>query len=291
MSFEFSQSPQALWIYQYGTDGVYIGSVFMTIPAGTGLPASTTHLPCEPAQGQTGIFTDGQWQYVDDIRGQRYWDEHGTGFVISSLSEALPDWAITSEPPTAEPGHVLQFADGQWLQVEDKTGSAFYESDGTKHIVTSAWFTLPAGCTFVEPPETKPTFVTRWNGTEWVYVKDLRGLTVWNTATKEASTIIELGPVPDGYTRLIPGQFDDWDGTAWVKNLALEAEYLQEQAKARKAELLAEASQQIAVLTYAADSGQATDDEAAMLAKWQDYRLSLSRIDTASADIAWPQKP
>jgi hypothetical protein len=39
MSFEFSQSPQAIWLYQYDVDGVYIGSVFMTIPAGTGLPA------------------------------------------------------------------------------------------------------------------------------------------------------------------------------------------------------------------------------------------------------------
>ncbi|ECH9337338.1 tail fiber assembly protein, partial [Salmonella enterica subsp. enterica] len=48
MSFEFSQSPQAIWLYQYDADGVYIGSVFMTIPAGTGLPANTTHIPCEP---------------------------------------------------------------------------------------------------------------------------------------------------------------------------------------------------------------------------------------------------
>ncbi|EMX0849598.1 tail fiber assembly protein [Pluralibacter gergoviae] len=291
MSFEFSHSPQALWIYQYDADGVYIGSVFMTIPAGTGLPANTTHLPCEPVQGQTGVFKDSQWQYVDDIRGMRYWDEHGTGFVISAMGDILPEWAITSEPPSPEPGHVLLFADGQWHQLEDKTGAAFYESDGTKHIVTSSWFTLPVGCTFVEPPETKPTFVTRWNGAEWHYVKDLRGLTVWNTTTKKASTIVELGPVADGYTRLIPGPFDEWDGKAWVKNLALEAEHQQQQAESRKTELLSEASQQIAILSYAADSGQATNDEAAMLAKWQDYRLSLSRIDTANSDIAWPEKP
>lgn len=291
MSFEFSQSPQAIWLYQYDVDGVYIGSVFMTIPAGTGLPANTTHIPCKPEKGQTGIFKNGDWEYVTDIRGTRFWNNHGTGFVISFLSESLPDWAITIEPPVADLGYVLLFADGQWMQIEDRTGQIYYESDGTKHTVSDAWFTLPDDCTFVAPPEDKTTFVTRWNGTEWVYVKDLRGLTVWNTATKEPSKIIELGPVPDGYTRLIPEQFDEWDGKAWLKNLTLEAEYLQEQAEARKAELLAEASQQIAVLTYAADSGQVTDDEAAMLAKWQDYRLSLSRIDTASADIAWPQKP
>ncbi|STV02363.1 Uncharacterised protein [Klebsiella pneumoniae] len=85
MSFEFSQSPQAIWLYQYDVDGVYIGSVFMTIPAGTGLPVNTTHIPCEPDKGQTGIFKNGIWEYVDDIRGTRYWNIHGTGFVISAL--------------------------------------------------------------------------------------------------------------------------------------------------------------------------------------------------------------
>jgi hypothetical protein len=69
MSFEFSQSPQAIWLYQYDVDGVYIGSVFMTIPAGTGLPVNTTHIPCEPDKGQTGIFKNGDWEYVTIFAG------------------------------------------------------------------------------------------------------------------------------------------------------------------------------------------------------------------------------
>lgn len=217
MSFEFSQSPQAIWLYQYDVEGVYIGSVFMTIPAGTGLPVNTTHIPCEPDKGQTGIFKNGAWKYVDDIRGTRYWNIHGTGFVISALSESLPDWAITVEPPAPDAGCVLLFTDGQWTQVEDKTGQLYYESNGTKHVVSDAWFTLPEGCTFVAPPEDKPTFVTRWNGTEWIYLKDLRGQLAWNTETRESTTILEVGPVPDGYTLKMPGQFDEWDGSAWVK--------------------------------------------------------------------------
>jgi hypothetical protein len=155
MSFEFSQSPQAIWLYQYDADGVYIGSVFMTIPAGTGLPVNTTHIPCEPDKGQTGIFKNGVWEYVEDIRGTRYWNIHGTGFVISALSESLPEWAVTIEPPVADAGYVLLFTDGQWTQIEDKTGQLYYESNGTKHVVSDAWFTLPEGCTFVAPPEDK----------------------------------------------------------------------------------------------------------------------------------------
>ncbi|MBZ7659362.1 tail fiber assembly protein [Klebsiella grimontii] len=291
MSFEFSQSPQAIWLYQYDVDGVYIGSVFMTIPAGTGLPVNTTHIPCEPEKGHTGIFKNGEWEYVKDIRGTRYWNIHGTGFVISSLSESLPEWAVTTEPPVADTGCVLLFTNGQWSQVEDKTGQLYYETDGTKHTVSDAWFTLPDGCTFVAPPEGKTTFVTCWNGTEWVYLKDLRGQLAWNTETRESTTIREVGPVPDGYTLKMPGQFDEWDGLAWVKNAVAERAYLTVQADRQKAMLLSAASEQISLLSYAVSSGQATDEEKTQLASWEEYRLAVSRIDTTSTDIAWPEKP
>ncbi|HBZ7883470.1 tail fiber assembly protein [Klebsiella variicola] len=291
MSFEFSQSPQAIWLYQYDVDGVYIGSVFMTIPAGTGLPANTSHIPCEPDKGKTGIFKNGDWEYVDDIRGTRYWNIQGTGFVISSLSESLPEWAVTTEPPVADAGYVLLFADGQWTQIEDKTGQFYYESDGTKHTVSDAWFMLPEGCTFVAPPEDKSTFVTHWNGVEWVYLKDLRGQFIWNTATREPLTITDIGPVPEGYTLKMPGQFDEWDGSAWVKNVEAERVYLIAQADRQKAKLLSEASEQISLLSYAVSSGQATDDETVQLARWEAYRLAVSRVDTTATDIVWPEKP
>ncbi|HGW5212846.1 TPA: tail fiber assembly protein [Klebsiella pneumoniae] len=291
MSFEFSQSPQAIWLYQYDVDGVYIGSVFMTIPAGTGLPANTTHIPCEPDKGKTGIFKNGDWEYVDDIRGTRYWNIQGTGFVISSLSESLPEWAVTTEPPVADAGYVLLFAEGQWTQIEDKTGQLYYEADGTKHTVSDAWFTLPDGCTFVAPPECKTTFVTRWNGTEWVYVKDLRGQVIWSTTTREPLTITDIGPVPDGYTLKMPGQFDEWDGSAWVKNEEAERAYITALADSQAAKLLSGASEQISLLSYAVSSGQATDDETAQLARWEAYRLALSRVDTTATVIVWPEKP
>lgn len=291
MSFEFSHSPRAIWLYQYDVDGVYIGSVFMTIPAGTGLPANTTHIPCGPEKGQTGIFKNGEWEYVTDIRGTRYWNIHGTGFVISSLSESLPECAITTEPPVADAGYVLLFAKGQWTQIEDKTGQLYYEKNGTKHVVPDAWFTLPDGCTFVAPPEDKTTFVTRWNGTEWVYVKDLRGQVIWSTTTREPLTITDIGPVPDGYTLKMPGQFDEWDGSAWVKNEEAERAYITAQSDRQKAKLLSDASEQISLLSYAVSSGQATDDEAAQLARWEAYRLALSRVDTTATVIVWPDKP
>ncbi|HGE8486461.1 tail fiber assembly protein [Serratia marcescens] len=291
MSFQFSPSPQALWLYQYDADGAYIGSVFMHIPANTGLPVNTTPIACEAGLGETGIFTGETWQYVSDIRGTQYWNERGQGFVISSLQESLPEWAITLEPPAAESGCVLLFTNGQWQQVEDKTGQAFYESNGNKHRIPDGYYILPDGCTFVAPPEDKSTFVTQWDGTEWVYVKDLRGQLAYNTETKEPFSITEIGPLPDGYTLLVPGRFDVWGGKSWVPDETAERTFHADQAERQKMSLLTMATEQIAVLTYAINTGSATDSEKATLAQWEDYRLSVNRVDTTVTDITWPEKP
>lgn len=291
MPFTFSSSPQAIWLYQYDVDGAYIGSVFMHIPANMGLPANTTHIPCEPSQGQTGVFDGESWQYVNDIRGTQYWNERGQGFVISSLQESLPNWAITIEPPPVAPGYVLLFTTDQWQKIEDRTGQAFYDCIGSKHIIPDAYYNLPQGCTFIAPPDAKPTFVTQWNGSAWVYVKDLRGQVAYNTATKAAITITEVGPVPDEYTLHVPGRFDEWNGKVWVKNDEAEQAVAIDQADRKKAKLLAEATEQIAVLTYAIDKGMATEEEQTNLAQWKDYRLMVNRVDTTSANVTWPEKP
>ncbi len=89
----------------------------------------------------------------------------------------------------------------------------------------------------------------------------------------------------------MPGQFDEWDGSAWVKNEEAEMAYLVAQADRQKAKLLSEASEQISLLSYAVSSGQATDYETGQLARWEAYRLAVSRVDTTATDIVWPEKP
>ncbi|MBP1034371.1 tail fiber assembly protein [Serratia fonticola] len=291
MSFTFSSSPQVIWLYQYDVDGAFIGSVFMHVPANMGLPANTTNIPCKPEPGETGVFNGEYWEYVKDIRGTQYWNIHGNGFVISSLQESLPEWAVIHAPPEKKPGCVLLFNEDSWIQIVDRTGQAFYESNGSKHIVPDAYYTLPEGCTFIAPPDDRPSFATQWNGSEWVYVKDLRGQVAYSTATKEATVITEVGPLPDGYTLRVPGRFDEWDGKAWVKNDATELAYIIELGERQKANLLASASEQIAVLTYAIDKNMATESEKVKLAQWEEYRLVLNRVDITEADISWPEKP
>lgn len=280
MSFSFSPSPQALWLYQYDDDGIFIGSVFMIIPANMGLPANTTHIPCEPSLGETGIFAGESWRYIEDNRGTQYWNDRGQGFVISSPRESLPEWAITTEPPAIESGYVLLHSKGRWQLIEDNSGRAFFESNGTKHVVPDAYFTLPENCTFVEPPEDKPTFVTHWNGSEWSYLKDLRGQLAYNTSTKEPLSITDVGPLPAGYTLNAPGPFEVWDGKGWVKDEVAEQLYASDLAIRKKSKLFTEATEQIAVLTFAVSQGTATEDELTKLTQWEAYRLGKVRTSS-----------
>lgn len=65
-----------------------------------------------------------------------------------------------------------------------------------------------------------------------------------------------------------------------------------EQAELQKTALMNTANKNIAPLQDAADLGIATDDEAAQLLAWKQYRVMLNRVDTSLApDIECPDKP
>jgi len=56
--------------------------------------------------------------------------------------------------------------------------------------------------------------------------------------------------------------------------------------------LMSAATIAIAPLQDAADLDEATEEEAALLKKWKQYRVALNRIDLSTApDISWPEIP
>ncbi|KMQ89816.1 tail protein [Lasius niger] len=80
---------------------------------------------------------------------------------------------------------------------------------------------IPAGCTLVAPAVAETGFVYCWNGKEWVKTENHRGETVYNEADASPFEIKQLGPLPDGYTELVPpaltqvGETLNWEGSAW----------------------------------------------------------------------------
>ncbi|BBD09602.1 tail fiber assembly protein [Desulfovibrio ferrophilus] len=72
-------------------------------------------------------------------------------------------------------------------------------------------YLLPEGATETAPPETNEGFVPVWTDNGWEIMEDHRGETHYRTATGEALTIEDLGPLPQGLTDSAAQDYEVWD--------------------------------------------------------------------------------
>ncbi len=151
---------------------------------------------------------------------------------------------------------------------------------------------LPANCTDIAPPDIPASHIAVFDaetGT-WSLHEDHRGETVYDTTTGNQIYISAPGPLPENVTSVSPdGEYQKWDGKAWVKDEAAETAARLREAEGTKRRLLQMASGKIAPLQDAVDLGIATDDEKAQLDEWKKYRVLVNRVDTANPD--WPDVP
>jgi len=154
---------------------------------------------------------------------------------------------------------------------------------------------LGKAVSYIAPPDIPAGFVAVFNSDEasWHLVEDHRGKTVYDVASGDALFISELGPLPENVTWLSPeGEFQKWNGTAWVKDTEAEKLFRIREAEETKNNLMQVASEHIAPLQDAADLEIATEEEISLLEAWKKYRVLLNRVDTStSQDIEWPALP
>ncbi|EMJ2842327.1 tail fiber assembly protein [Salmonella enterica] len=151
---------------------------------------------------------------------------------------------------------------------------------------------LPANCTDIAPPDIPSSHIAVFDAETqtWSLQEDYRGETVYDTTTGNQVYISEPGPLPENVTSVSPGgEYQKWDGKAWVKDEAAEAAARLREAEGTKSRLLLMASGKIAPLQDAVDLDEATDKEKASLLAWRKYRVLVSRVDTTNPD--WPYVP
>ncbi|ECD1913677.1 tail fiber assembly protein [Salmonella enterica subsp. enterica serovar Bovismorbificans] len=151
---------------------------------------------------------------------------------------------------------------------------------------------LPANCTDIAPPDIPASHIAVFDaGTQtWSLREEHRSETVYDTTTGNQIYISAPGPLPENVTSVSPdGEYQKWDGKAWVKDEAAETAARLREAEGTKRRLLQMASGKIAPLQDAVDLGIATDDEKAQLDEWKKYRVLVNRVDTANPD--WPDVP
>lgn len=141
---------------------------------------------------------------------------------------------------------------------------------------------IPANATDVAAPATGADQIAVFNGTTWTTEEDHRGKTVYNTTTKEESKVEAIGAIDAAVTELVPGDFDEWSGSAWVKNNALHWDVLRFE---RDAKLAACDYTQLpdAALPGASTAGQ-----------WVTYRTALRDLPTTYPNpdtVVWPTEP
>ncbi|EAQ1871534.1 tail fiber assembly protein [Salmonella enterica] len=151
---------------------------------------------------------------------------------------------------------------------------------------------LPANCTDIAPPDIPSSHIAVFDAETqtWSLQEDHRGETVYDTTTGNQVYISEPGPLPENVTSVSPdGEYQKWDGKAWVKDEAAEKAAQLRQAEETKSRLLQMASEKIAPLQDAVDLDEATDKEKASLLAWKKYRVQVNRVDTSIP--TWPGIP
>jgi len=107
--------------------------------------------------------------------------------------------------------------------IYDKQTKEFLREDkGQSDPIKGGVFT-PPNCTTVKPLAKKDGFVCVVNESEWAYIEDNRGITVYDINTKLDSRVSYLGTIKEGFTKLVPSEFDVWNGTAWEIDLVAQA--------------------------------------------------------------------
>ncbi|ENO0674863.1 tail fiber assembly protein, partial [Escherichia coli] len=88
------------------------------------------------------------------------------------------------------------------------------------------------------------------------------------------------------------GEYQKWNGTAWVKDTEAEKLFRIREAEETKNSLMQAANEHIAPLQDAVDLEIATEEENSLLEAWKKYRVLLNRVNTTTApDIEWPVAP
>lgn len=155
---------------------------------------------------------------------------------------------------------------------------------------------LSAGAYLDEPPLPKKenqAVRRKEDGSTWEIVDDYRGLTAYDTKTRQSITIDFIGVLPETLTWLKPeGEFEQWNGKNWVADEQAIKKSQINLAIKQKEELSRVAEARIVQLERKTRLELATDEDKALLTEWEIYTVKLSDVNLELVpDIEWPQKP
>lgn len=153
---------------------------------------------------------------------------------------------------------------------------------------------MPGNSTSVDPGDEQAGFVAVFNGTVWEQQLDHRGVTVYSTADRSASTVDYIGEIKSGFTLAAPSTpYDLWNGDKWVTDTDAQHGAAVDAAEAQRQSLIDAAMSSIGLIQLKLQAGRKlTQAETTRLNAALDYIDALEATDTSNApDIEWPVSP
>lgn len=152
---------------------------------------------------------------------------------------------------------------------------------------------IPGASTLTPPPAVKVGYSRVFRVGDWAYMKDLRGQTVYATATGQAQQIAYLGDVHQGYVSAAPATpYDVWNGKKWVTDTEAQKAAQVVQLEAVRTSLLSEADDIMRDWRDELALGVISDDDKAKLLNWLNYKKRVKAVDISLGEsIIWPEEP
>ncbi|WP_455811885.1 tail fiber assembly protein [Pseudomonas graminis] len=152
---------------------------------------------------------------------------------------------------------------------------------------------IPGLSTLTAPPKDKAGYARICQDGGWTYARDLRGQTIYATATAQAQQITRLGEVPDGYVTDAPATpYDAWNGKKWVTDTDAQKSAQVVQLEALRTSLLSKADDIMRDWRDELSLGVISDDDKAKLLNWLDYKKRVKAVDISLGEsIIWPEEP
>ncbi|EAA8481478.1 tail fiber assembly protein, partial [Salmonella enterica subsp. enterica] len=138
------------------------------------------------------------------------------------------------------------------MSAEAQTIRVFNYLDGTNEFIGESDMYipphtgLPANCTDIAPPDIPAGYAAVFNADEmkWHLLEDHRGKTVYETKVGTAIYISELGALPPDVTTISPtGNYQKWNGNAWVDDESAKRDALVRAAESQKKEQISYAGE------------------------------------------------
>lgn len=195
---------------------------------------------------------------------------------------------VIAPPNITDPGYAPSWNGKEWILVKDYRGK-YWNKTTIEIVIISKLGEVPGPeLTSVAPPNPIEGYAIVWEENTWIQKENHLGTTIFDIITLQPTTVKNLGPIPEGYTDIVPlCEYPIWNGSTWVVNEELKAKIetaikAKEDLSIEKAKIVSEVFTSWTDVEKAIDAAKSLDDIKVLLKK----TLAIQFLSETGSSIA-----